>query len=136
MGNRIMFNFIFMKMINSVAFVCLLLSCSSNKIEHTNTNREKKAASFYSCELIEKEFVNKIGKSNGVKELYLRCSVQDYFIKICESNVTAEQLKKHLNRGIKVEIEIKNGSWDICEYTLEQQQSRIGEYIVVSKIID
>jgi len=114
----------------------IILGCSSSKTEQVSIIREKKAESFYSCELIEKEFENKIGKPGGFKELYLRCSVQDYFIKICESKVTAEQLKKYLNNGIKVEMEIKNGSWDICEYTLEPQQSRIGAYVVITKIID
>ena len=121
--------------VNALCFF-FLLSCSSSKTTSIPDVKEKSVASFYSCELIEKEFVNKIGKSGGFKELFLRCSVQDYFIKICESKVTTEQLKKYLNSGIKVEMQIKNGNWDICEYTLEPQQSRIGEYAIITKIID
>lgn len=125
-----------MKLFATTILGFVVLGCSSCKTEQPSAVREKKTESFYTCELIEKEFVNKIGNPSGVKELYLRCSVQDYFIKICESKVTSEELKKHLNSGIKVEIEIKNGRWDICEYTLERQQSRIGEYVVITKIID
>lgn len=125
-----------MKLFVNTLFILFLLSCSNSKTASVADVREKSVESFYTCELIEKEFENKIGKSGGFKELYLRCSVQDYFIKICESKVTSEQLKKHLNSGIKVEMQIKDGSWDICEYTLEQQQSRIGQYVVITKIID
>ncbi|MDG1476668.1 MAG: hypothetical protein P8Q14_05955 [Vicingaceae bacterium] len=88
------------------------------------------------CQLIEKEFVNKIGKDNGVKELYLRCSIQDYFIKICESDVTANQLKLYLNKGIEVEMEIKDGLYDQCETSLSNVQSRMGTYIIIKKIIE
>jgi len=76
--------------ITIIGFV--ILGCSSSKTEQVTNIKEKKVESFYSCELIEKEFENKIGKPGGFKELYLRCSVQDYFIKICESKVTAEQI--------------------------------------------
>lgn len=125
-----------MKLFVYSLFSFFLLSCSNSKTALFTDVKEKSVESFYICEVIEKEFENKIGKSGGFKELYLRCSVQDYFIKICESKVTTEQLKKHINSGIKVEMEIINGSWDICEYTLEPQQSRIGAYVVITKIID
>jgi hypothetical protein len=125
-----------MKLFVNTLFIFFLLSCSNSKTTSVDDVKEKIVKSFYTCELIEKEFENKIGKSGGFKELYLRCSVQDYFIKICESKVTAEQLKKHLNSGIKVEMELKSGNWDICEYSMEHQQSRIGEYVIITKIID
>lgn len=88
----------------------------------------------YSCELIEKEFYNKSGKATGIRELYLRCSVQDYFIKICESNVTRKELEPYLDKGITVEVEIKEGLWDHCSDNVAEVQSRMGSYIIIKSI--
>ena len=88
------------------------------------------------CELIEKEFTNKGGKITHYKEMYLRCSVQDYFIKICEGNVSIEKLKPYINKGIEVEMEIKDGMLDHCDKNTTYSQSRTGTYIVIKKIIE
>ena len=87
------------------------------------------------CLLIEKEFTNKGGKVTEYKELYLRCSIQDYFIKICEGNVTAEQLRPYIDSGIEVEMEIKDGMLDHCDENPAYAQSRTGTYVVLKKII-
>lgn len=88
-----------------------------------------------SCELIEKSFINKGGKVTEYTELYLRCSVQDYFIKLCESEVTKEELKKYLDKGITVEMEIKDGMWDHCNDDPSYAQSRTGTYVIINKIL-
>lgn len=85
------------------------------------------------CQLIEKAFVIKNGVESDVMELYLRCSIQDYFIKLCESDVSAKELRKYLDKGITVEMEIKEGLWDKCEGDPEVQ-SRMGAYVTISKI--
>ena len=94
--------------------------------------------------IVEKPFVNKVGKASDFKEMYFRLSVQDYFIKFCESKITKAQLQAHLDslpeagplgdKAVTLEIEIKNGEWDICdeEYPV---QSRVGDYIVVYRIV-
>ncbi|MBE2245625.1 MAG: hypothetical protein IAE67_00060 [Candidatus Competibacteraceae bacterium] len=88
------------------------------------------------CQLILSEFVNKIGKTHHeIQELYMRCSVQDYFIKLCESDVGYEELKPFINKGITVEYEIRNGAWDICKDDPDYAQSRIGPYIIIKKIL-
>ncbi len=81
--------------------------------------------------LVEKSFVNKVGKSSDKKELYLRCSVQDYFIKFCESEINVEDILHLLNTPVSFRIKIKTGAWDICEDDDPNLQSRIGDYIVV-----
>ena len=86
------------------------------------------------CQLIEKEFTNKAGKIETHKELYLRCSIQDYFIKICEGNVTYEELKPYLNKGINVKMEIREGMWDHCEENPSYAQSRTGTYVIIKSI--
>jgi hypothetical protein len=88
----------------------------------------------YNCQVIEKEFVNKGGKISDYNELYLSCSVQDYFIKFCESSVTKKELEPYINKGITVEIEIREGRWDNCSTNLDQVQSRTGTYIIIKAI--
>ena len=85
------------------------------------------------CQVVEKAFVNKGGKSSDFKELYLRCSIQDYYIKFCESKVSLKKMKKYIEKGLTVTYEVKEGEWDICEGEPEMQ-SRIGAYAVVLKI--
>ena len=91
---------------------------------------------YTSCVLVEKTFVNKGGKITDYTELYLQCSVQDYFIKLCESKVKLDGLKKYINKGITVDMEIKDGFWDHCSDDPAYAQSRIGTYVVINKIID
>jgi len=89
-------------------------------------------------QLIEKEFRNKIGKSGGFKELYLRCSMQDYFIKLCECEVGKNDLLPFVGKGIAVKGEIVDfGEWDICPDSKDKYlQSRIGSYLVIQEILD
>lgn len=94
--------------------------------------------------IVEKEFINKAGKSSGFKELYFRLSERDYFIKFCASAVSKEALNAYLEtraqqnpekgKNIRLKIEILEGAWDICD-ELIQVQSRIGQYIIIKKII-
>lgn len=103
----------------------------------TNLKEKDPNRSYTTCQLIEKEFINKGGKVTEYKELYLRCSIQDYFIKICESNVDAKTLRKYINKSISVEMEIRDdGMWDICTDDPAYAQSRTGAYVVIKKIID
>jgi len=85
------------------------------------------------CQVVEKAFVNKGGKLSDFKELYLRCSIQDYYIKFCESKASLKKMKKYIDKGLTVTYELKEGEWDICKGDAEMQ-SRIGTYAVVLKI--
>ena len=83
----------------------------------------------------QKPFVIKNGVETDQMELYLRCSIQDYFIKLCESNVAREDLELYLNKGITVEMEIVDGEWDRCPGD-PVVQSRIGKYVTIKSIVD
>ena len=112
-------------------------STSCKNSSETRFKEKDPNATYTTCQLIEKEFINKGGKVTEYKELYLRCSIQDYFIKICESNVDAKTLRKYLNKSISVEMEIRDdGMWDICTDDPAYAQSRIGTYVVIKKIVD
>lgn len=99
--------------------------------QDTDAKMEVSNSGTTTCQLIEKPLTT---RGADIMELYLRCSVQDYFIKICESNVTEDELRKHLNEGITVEMEIKEGELDKCEGD-DEVQSRIGIYVTISKVI-
>ncbi|OFZ43067.1 MAG: hypothetical protein A3D92_06175 [Bacteroidetes bacterium RIFCSPHIGHO2_02_FULL_44_7] len=97
--------------------------------------REMEASEFTYCELIEVNFSNKIGIESDIKELYLRCSVQDYFIKLCESQVTRTELEPFINKGIKVKMKILDGNWDSCPGDFQEMQSRTGRYAVIETLV-
>lgn len=96
-------------------------------------------------EVLKKDFVKKNGVSTGHGELYFRMSVQDYFIKFCESNVERKDLEPYVQEDsletlskivtVTLEVEVRNGNWDICADDPQEMQSRIGSYIVVTKIL-
>ncbi|MGE0561087.1 MAG: hypothetical protein AB7O47_04680 [Flavobacteriales bacterium] len=126
-----------MKHLLIILIVTLLSSCkTSASLQNIAEQRVKNPNTEYiSCVLVEKEFINKGGKVTEYKELYLQCSVQDYFIKICESNVTIEDLKPYINSGIKVKMEIKDGMWDHCSDDPAYAQSRMGTYVIITEIV-
>lgn len=115
--------------------ILFLISCKTPKTTSTALKVKDPNSPYTSCLLVEKEFVNKGGKITEYKELYLQCSIQDYFIKICESNVTLEELKPYINSGIKIKMEIKDGMWDHCSDDPAYAQSRMGTYVVIKEIV-
>lgn len=125
-----------MKYLLTGCILLCFLACSETKEVAKEKSMKLSDSKTTTCQLIEKSFTNKGGKVTEYKELYLRCSIQDYFIKICAGNVTVEQLKPYINSGIEVEMEIKNGMLDHCNTNLAQVQSRTGTYVVINKIIN
>lgn len=94
-----------------------------------------------SAPIVEKTFVNKNSKAGEYTELFLSRSIQDYFIKFCEGNVTREEIEKHISKddflpSLKLEVEFKEGLWDKCPEDEYEVQSRSGEYVVIYKIIN
>jgi hypothetical protein len=91
--------------------------------------------------IVTKNFVNKAGVTTGQVEYYIQQSMQDYFIKFCESNVSIKELNEKLEniegdiKALQLEVEMREGDWDICDGNHEIQ-SRVGEYMVILKILD
>ena len=96
------------------------------------TKNSKRPENQTHCLVVKKGFVGKDGEPTMSNELYLRCSVQDYFIKFCESEVSSKEVMLYLNDGITIEMEVREGDWDAC--TDFPTQSRIGTYAVIKKI--
>jgi hypothetical protein len=128
-------------------FISLLtLSCASSKNVVMANNKTMTASSdgtkqLISAPIVAKSFVKKNGQPTEHQELYIQRSIQDYFIKFCESSITRQELEEYLltmEDEIKIatlEVEILDGNWDICDENFEQQ-SRIGEYMIIHRIIN
>jgi len=103
------------------------------------TNSPKKF--ILTAPIVQKEFKNKIGKHTKQKEYYLQASIQDYYIKFCESSISHKDLENHLSsltgliKAVTLEIEYRDGFWDICNEKMEQQ-SRSGKYVIIHRIIN
>lgn len=134
-------NFLFLGLI----FFATLSACTLNKpstMEKNKTPDLKSGESkvIISAEIVKKEFFNKAGKATGRYEYYVRRSIQDYYVKLCESAVTKEDIEEHLKKLedelmpiLQLEVEFKDGLWDQCSE--EEVQSRAGEYVVIHRII-
>jgi len=90
------------------------------------------------AEIVVHQFIDKRGNLTEISEYYLRCSIQDYFIKFCECEVPRNEILKYyqVNRfsnPITVEAEIRSGVWDICDDS--EAQSRTGKYVVIKSIV-
>lgn len=125
----------------------LTVSCDTTKkldvsADETELKELPIGREIISAPIVFKPFVNKAGKNIGFDEVYVQRSIQDYFVKFCEGNVSKEEIEKALAKQtgmiktLKMEVAIKEGTWDICPEDNENMQSRIGSYIVIYKIID
>ncbi len=133
-------------LISISALLFSLFSCNNKNLTKKDKNEEtiEKTTSetmIITAPLVKKAFVNKGGKTGDFQEWYVRLSTDDYFIKFCESKVSRAELEKEIEPqademiiSLSMEIEIREGEWDICDET-EMMQSRVGEYAVIHRII-
>lgn len=131
-----------MRFLLTLLITTSMFSCNKKITTDGANNLKTSNSQTISCPIIEKPFVKKNGVPTGYSEYYLQRSIQDYFVKFCESSVTKKELEEALIKQqgliktLKLEIEIKSGEWDICKDDPSEMQSRIGEYAVIYKIID
>ena len=123
----------------------ILFSCSTSKektSQQNNISEKNPAVKSYliTAPIVKKQFVNKAGRTTDHADYYIQQSIQDYFIKFCESNVSIKELNEKLEniegdiKALQLEVEMREGDWDICDGNHEIQ-SRIGEYMVILKIL-
>lgn len=112
------------------------MACETAK-ESTNS-MQKKAQDpdkfMLSGHIVQKDFIKKNGQSAGYTELYFSASVQDYFIKFCESKITKKDLEPFIDQVVTVHVEIQDGNWDICPDDPAEMQSRTGAYIIIKAL--
>ena len=124
----------------------IMFSCSTSKektSQQNNVSDKNRAEKPYliTAPIVKKQFVNKASRTADHVEYYIQQSIQDYFIKFCESNVSIKELNEKLEniegdiKALQLEVEMREGDWDICDGNHEIQ-SRIGEYMVILKILE
>lgn len=101
-----------------------------------NRRMEKKNTGHYTGQILEKSFINKVGKAGGRKDLYIRLSMGDYFIKFCESSILQKDLAGKVDSYITFKGDIKDGEWDSCPGDTHAVQSRTGPYITVKELLE
>ena len=81
-------------------------------------------------------FVNKRGKVMAdMAELYLQKDGERYFIKFRGGQVLRKDVERYIGKEITVELSLRKGNWDTDDSN-DYQQSRVGEYVVLYKIIE
>ncbi|QHI39343.1 hypothetical protein IMCC3317_47530 [Kordia antarctica] len=111
---------------------------AKNKTKDVSSSKGKY---MISVPIVIKNFVKKNGEITKQTEIYIRRSIQDYYIKFCESNISREDLETKLAtiaKEIKVvtlEVEFRDGHWDSCDGNLEQQ-SRMGAYVIIHRMVE
>lgn len=127
--------------------ICLFtMSCSGQQKTTMEKNKKGDLATnegtyIISVPVVIKNYVNKNGEITEQKEIYIQRSIQDYFIKFCESRISQEDLENRLSKiddifkTLTLEVEFLDGNWDSCNDNFKQQ-SRIGKYVIIHKIIN
>jgi hypothetical protein len=128
-------------------FAFALLACSGPKSVNYNKDLGKGGApkkekmDTISAPVVKKAFINKGGKASGGSDYYVQRSIQDYFIKFCESKVSRAVIDRELAKQkgmiktLKMIVSIREGEWDRCPGQGEVQ-SRIGDYMVIHEILE
>jgi len=128
-----------------ISLSLIISTCGSPNNEKTNKmdiNKPTKTNNkqTLTAPIVLKSFVTKNGETTTQKEYYLQASIQDYYIKFCESSISRDELEKHLDtinsliKAVTLEVEYRKGFWDICDET-KDIQSRTGDYVIIYKII-
>ena len=131
-----------------ILLFCLfyLMACKGYKttvMQNNKTPDQKGSDSSYiiSAPIVNQLFYKKNGEPVDIQEYYIERSVQNYFIKFCEGKVSKEEFESAFSKKsgdikiMKMEVEFREGSWDICDGNREQQ-SRIGKYAVILKLFN
>lgn len=69
-------------------------------------------------------------KSNT--DFYIQASLKSYFIKLCESSVSKDQLAELVGMQVKAKLNVRDGFWDMCGDAIVQ--SRTGPYAALHSI--
>ncbi len=86
--------------------------------------------------VVKISFINKRGtKIEGQADLFLQKDGKNYFIKLSGGKVLRSELEPYVGQEISVELIFRKGNWD-TEDGNHMQQSRVGEYVLLYKILN
>lgn len=90
------------------------------------------------CEVVLKDDSMFGNSDSSKKEYYIRRSIQDYYIKFSESEITEEEITERLRKKenyfikmLSLTVAFKEGYWD--DDLEKQTDSRKGPYVVLYK---
>ncbi len=130
----------------SSIFSIFMLSCSGQKSTTMIINKTKDVSTgdgkyIISSPIVLQRFIaTNNGKATIQKDFYIQRSIQDYYIKFCESQVSREMLETYLStqkdiiKTATLEIEYLQGNWDDCDKTITPG-SRTGTYVIIHRLI-
>jgi hypothetical protein len=86
--------------------------------------------------VVKVPFINKRGKEvEGMSDLYLQKDGKKYFIKFMGGKVLRKDVENYLEKEITVELSLQKGNLDTNDGN-NYQQSRVGEYVLLYKIVE
>ena len=115
-----------------VAILLILFQCKPSAVMPNETTK------IVRYPIVEKMVFNQNGENTGLKGYYLQQSMKDYYIKICESEVTQEEIKKALDKqsglikALTLEVIYREGNLDQCDD--HEVAGRIGDYVIIKSI--
>ena len=120
------------------------MSCTHQKPTTLNKNKTKDVSTgegkyIISAPIVVKNFVDAEGKIENRQEYFIERSIQDYYIKFCESKVSREKFEAYLSKKPEnkktatLEVEYLEGNWDECAET-KSKQGRTGNYVIVHQL--
>lgn len=110
-------------------FLLAIVSCGTMKTEE---GKQKKSIQVEGI-VVQEQFINKGGKEiDGVFDFFLGYGNQKRFIKLMESKVSADDLLETIGKTASFEIIERHGLWDTDDPNV---QSRVGDYVVILKIV-
>ena len=124
----------------SILYLFCFSSCSTSNKSVNKQATTTQNGQINTGQIVSIKLVTKGGKISEHEDLYFRLSIQDYFIKFCESDVSLNDIQPYIQKeneisSVTLEIEIKEGEWDNCN-SPGHVQSRAGPYVVIKKILD
>jgi hypothetical protein len=135
-----------MRVISIIVFVIVVTSSCSRRVcinrvdpweVESKTPLVNMETKTYEGKIISDAFVNKVGeKSEDWSDLYFEIEDKGrHFIKFTDSTFTRKEAVELMDKSIKIEGSIREGYLD-CEENLEYEvQSRMGKYLIITKVI-
>jgi len=128
MNSRIHFYITFLFSI----FILFIASCEAQNED--NLNNLEDSVKIYTGVIVKENFVDKGGRVyDDAVDYYFKTDEGEVFIKIAAGNVSRDEIRKNLDKKVKVKGKhIYFGLWDTDDPNV---QSRVGDYFIFYEII-
>ena len=119
-----------------------LVSCGIPNSSNMTQNKQADLSSgqekyIITAEVVQKNIAQDDRQDSDKTAFYVRRSIQDYYIKFCESDINRAELEQRLEtlsgliKTVKLQVSYREGTLDECE---NRQGVDEGQYIVVHQL--